>query len=134
MPPSNLNWTPNYAPLNKGAFPVSTLTSTLDILALRSSQPPLPAAVVLHVLEAPSRARGDSEIELLDVLVRGELGGRAVHDHAAVLEDVAVIGVAQRDVGVLFGEQKTYLLLLIEALHDLEDLLDDLRRKPHRRL
>src|SRR6267143_1968431 len=66
--------------------------------------------------------------------VRGELGGGTVHDHAAVLEDVAVIGVAQRDVRVLLREQKTHLLLLIEVLHDLEDLLDDLRREPHRRL
>src|SRR5438094_5493416 len=99
-----------------------------------SRKPPLPAAVVLHVLEAPSGARGDAEIELLDVLVRCELGGGTVHDHAAVLEDVAVIGVAQRDVGVLLREQKTHLLLLIEALHDLEDLLDDLRRESHRRL
>jgi len=36
--------------------------------------------------------------------------------------------------GVLLGEQKAHLLLLIEALHDLEDLLDDLRREAHRRL
>src|SRR2546430_10219678 len=49
---------------------------------------PLPAAVVLHVLEAPALARGDAEIELLDVLVRGELDGGAVHDHPAVLEVV----------------------------------------------
>src|SRR5204862_1186240 len=42
-----------------------------------SSKPPLPAAVVLHVLEAPAPARGDAEIELLDVLVRAqELQGR----------------------------------------------------------
>src|SRR5256885_13725117 len=99
-----------------------------------SGKPPLPAAVVLHVLEAPALARGDAEIELLDVLVRGELHGGAVHDHPAVLEDVAVIGVAQGDVGILLCQEKAHALLLIEAPHDLEDFLDDLRREPHRRL
>src|SRR5262245_53412526 len=48
----------------------------MDRILPASRQPPLPAPVVLDVLEAPARARGDPEVELLHVLVRGELGRR----------------------------------------------------------
>src|SRR5581483_6722417 len=99
-----------------------------------SSEPPLPAPVVLDVTEAPATARGDPEVELFHVLVRGELLRGAVHDGAPVLQDVAVVGVAQRDHGVLLGQQEAYPLLPVQTLHDAEDFLDDLRREPHRGL
>ena len=79
---------------------------------------------MFHVLEAPTGARGNAEVELLHVLVRGELRRDPIHDDPATLEDVAVVGVTQRDAGVLFGEQKTDLLILVEAPDDAEDLLE----------
>src|SRR5450755_2029957 len=99
-----------------------------------SSEPALAAAVVLHVAKAfPPTAR-QPEVELLDVLVSRQLGRCAVHHHAAILENVSVVGEAQRDIGVLFRKQKAHLLVLVQVANDLEDLLDDLRREPHRRL
>src|SRR5436190_589456 len=59
---------------------------------------------------------------------------RAVHHDAAIFENVAVACVFQRHVGVLLGEQEGDTLLAVEVLHDLEDLLNDLRRQSHRRL
>src|SRR5512147_998571 len=90
------------------------------IYTLTPSEPALAAAVGLDVAEALAAAGGKAEVELLDVLVLGERAALAVHHHAPVLQDVAVARVAQRDVGVL--------------LRDLEDLLDELRREPHRGL
>ena len=43
-------------------------------------------------------------------------------------------GVFERHVDVLLGEQKRHALLLVEPVDDLENLLDDLRRQPHRGL
>jgi hypothetical protein len=57
--------------------------------------------------------------------------GLAVHHDAAVLQDVAVVGVAQRHVGVLLGQQEGDALALVQVLDDLEHLLDDLRRQAH---
>src|SRR5215831_17690066 len=82
-----------------------------------SCEPPLSAAVVFDVLEAPARARRDPEVELLHVLVRGEIGGGTVHDDAAVLENITVVGVPERDARVLLGEQEADLLLLVEVFH-----------------
>src|ERR1700730_16553248 len=99
-----------------------------------SRQPALAALVVLDVAVALAAAGGDAEIELLDVLVGAQCRGVAVEHDATVLQDVAVIGVAQRDVGVLLGEQEADALVAGEALDDVEDLLDYRRREPHRRL
>src|SRR5579885_1896332 len=94
-------------------------------------EPALAPAVMLHVAIALAAGGGEAEIELLHILVGAERRGAAIHDHAAVLEDVAVIGVAQRDVGVLLGEQEAHPSVAIEAPYDLEDLPDDLRRQAH---
>src|SRR5262245_12809965 len=63
--------------------------------SLQSRQPPLPPPVVLHVAEALAPACGQAQVELLHVLVRSEVGSRPVHDHAAIFQDIAVVGVAQ---------------------------------------
>src|SRR5215831_17347568 len=99
-----------------------------------SCEPPLSAAVVFDVPEAPASTRGDPEVELLYVLVRRELRRGPIHDDPAVLQNIAVVSVPQRDVRVLLGEQESDPLLPVEALHDAEDLLDDLRRESERRL
>src|SRR6266545_3728226 len=95
--------------------------------ANRSRQPPLAASVVLHVAERLTPRRRQPEVELLHVLVLRELGRRAIHHDAAGLENVAVVGEAQRDVGVLLGQEEAHRLVAIQVAHDLEDLLDDLR-------
>src|SRR6187455_1553696 len=68
-----------------------------------SRQPAFPPPVVLGLAEALAPAAGDAEVELLHVLVLAERGGRALHHHAAVLEDVAEVREAQRDHRVLLG-------------------------------
>ena len=89
---------------------------------------------MLRIAEALAARGREPQVELLHVFVAGEVRGRAVHDDPAVLEDVAVVRVPQRDVGVLLGQQETHFLLFIEAAHDLEYFLDDLRRESHGRL
>src|SRR5438445_104536 len=91
----------------------------------RSGEPAFAAFVVLGVAERLPLAFGDTEIEFLHVLVLAQRLGGTVHHDAAVLEDVAVTGVLERHVGVLLGEQEGYGLLLVETVHDLENLLDD---------
>src|SRR5262249_59096637 len=93
-----------------------------------SCEPPLSAAVVFYVPEGPARARRDPEVELLHVLVRGELRRGAVHDDPPVLQNITVVRVPQRDARILLGEQEADLLLAVQALHDREDLLDHLGR------
>src|SRR5215468_4985783 len=97
-----------------------------------SRQPALAAAVVLDVAVALAAAGGEAEVEFLDVVVGAQPLAGAVHDHPTILEDVAVVGIAERDVGVLLRQQEAHLALTIEPADDLVDLLDDLRREPHR--
>src|SRR5688572_733868 len=85
-----------------------------------SSKPAFSSPVGLDVAEAFAAARREPQVELLHVLVLGELLAGAVHHHAAVLEDVAVVGVAQRDVGVLFGEQEAHAFLAVQLLRSEE--------------
>src|SRR4029079_2281515 len=63
-----------------------------------SSQPALAAAIMLDGAEAFSPRGGQPEVELLDVLVLRELARCAIHHHAPGLEDVPVVGKAQRDI------------------------------------
>ena len=84
---------------------------------------------MLDVAVALAARRREPEIELLDVLVGAQGGGRAVHYDPTVFEDVAVTGVAQCDVGVLLGDQKADILFLVQPVDDAEDFLDELRRE-----
>src|SRR5215469_15708182 len=94
-----------------------------------SSQPAFAPAVMLHLAIALAAGCREPEIEFLDVFVGAQIGGGAIHHHTAVFEDVAVIGVAERDVGVLFGDQEADLFGLVETVDDGEDLLNELRRQ-----
>src|SRR5580704_14551376 len=91
-----------------------------------SSKPALAPSVVLDVAERAATLAADAEIEFLHVLVLAQGRGVAVEHHAAVLQDVAIMGVAQRHVGVLLGQQDRDPLAFVEVLDDLEDLLDEL--------
>src|SRR5205085_2880269 len=62
-----------------------------------SGQPALPAAVEFDVAVVFAAGGGEAEVEFLDVLVLAQRRGGAVHHHPAVLQNVAVSGVAQRD-------------------------------------
>src|SRR5215813_13382709 len=88
---------------------------------------------MLALAERFAPAFGDAEIELLDVLVLAQRLGLAVEHHAAVFEHIAVTRVFQRHAGVLLREQERHRLLGVEIADDFENLLDQLRREPHRR-
>ena len=92
------------------------------------------APVMLAVPEPLAPAFRNAEVKFLDVLVLGQRLGFAVHHDAAVLQNVAVARKTQRHMGVLFGQKKRNAFFLVEVLHDVENLLDDLRRQTHRRL
>src|SRR3984893_6398591 len=109
--------------------------SSWALMAGSSREPPLAAPVVLDVAVAlPLPDAGQPQVELLDVLVLAHRLHVAVQHHAAVLHHVHVLGEAQRHVGVLLGEQHRDALLAVEAAHDLEDLLHQHGREPHRGL
>src|SRR5947207_891740 len=107
-------------------------TSIIITARSYSRQPALAALVMLAFAEGFALALRHPEIEFLDVLVFAQRRRRPVEHDAAVLQNVAVAGVAQRHVGVLLGEQERHFFVLVEAFHDAENLVDDLRRKPHR--
>src|SRR5205807_1320670 len=71
-----------------------------------SRQPPFAASIVLDVTVAlPLPHAGESQVELLDVLVLADRPRVAVEDHAPALHDVAVLREPERHRGVLLGEQ-----------------------------
>src|SRR3989475_4545318 len=97
----------------------------------RSECPALPALVELHVLEALAAAGfAEPEVELADVVVAAQLGGRTVEDDPAVLPDVAVIRDAQGHPGVLLDEQERRAPLLVDLADDVEDLAHEQRGEP----
>src|SRR5947209_10633705 len=100
-----------------------------------SREPSLAPAVVLHVAIAlPLADAGEPQVELLDVLVLADRPGVAVEDDAPVLHHVAVLSEPERYRGVLLGEQDGDARLTVHAADDLEDLVHQHRRQPHRGL
>src|SRR5881396_4143900 len=100
-----------------------------------SRQPPLAPAVMLHVAVAlPLADAGEPQVELLDVLVLADRPGVAVEDDASVLHHVAVLSEPERHRGVLLREQDSDARLAVHATDDLEDLVHQHRRQPHRGL
>src|SRR2546421_4851721 len=100
-----------------------------------SRQPPFAASIVLDVTVAlPLPHAGESQVELLDVLVLADRPRVAVEDHAPALHDVAVLREPERHRGILLGEQDGDPFLAVHAAHDLEDLVHQHRREPHRGL
>src|SRR6516164_4263624 len=104
-----------------------------NLRTTRLRQPALAPPVMLALAERFAPALGHAEIELLDVLVLAQCLGLAVEHHAAVLQHIAVTRVLQRHAGILLREQERHRLLGVEIADDLENLLDQLRREPHRR-
>ena len=65
--------------------------------------------------------RREPEIEFLNVLVAAQIGRGAVYHDPSVFENVAVLGMAQRDIGVLLGDQKPDMLILVQPVDDREE-------------
>src|SRR3954464_9955197 len=74
------------------------------LFALR--QPALSAPVEFDVAIAFPACSGNAQIEFLYVLIFAQCRRAAIHHDAAVFEDVAVLGIAQGDIGVLLGDHK----------------------------
>src|SRR3989344_5358480 len=70
-----------------------------------------------------------AEVELLDVLLLAQPRAGVFHHDAAVLQHVAVVRCIERHVGVLLHQQDGGAALTVDAHHDLEDLLGQLRRQ-----
>src|SRR2546425_11600121 len=90
---------------------------------------------MLHVAIAlPLPDAGEPEVELLDILVLADRPGVAAEDEAPVLHHVPVLREPERHRGVLLGEQHGHPRLAVHPAHDLEDLVHQHRREPHRGL
>src|ERR1044071_5695982 len=74
----------------------------------------------------------EAQVELLDVGVVGELGGRALEDDAARFDDVATVRNRKGAMGVLLDEQRGHAELAVEPLDDREHLVDQPGREPER--
>src|SRR5271166_5360147 len=109
-------------------------SSIFAIFRPGSREPALAALVRLDLLERASVLARGAQIEFAHVLVVLERFGRAVEHDAASLQNVAEARAPQSSARVLLGEQEGDAFALVEAAHDLEDLIHDLRRKPHRGL
>src|SRR5690606_18790586 len=88
---------------------------------LRSTSVPLwsqPALATLVVLDVPvalaSALLAEAEVELVDVGVLPQLGGRALQHDPALLHDVAVVGYLQGAPGVLLHDKHGQAPLLVE--------------------
>src|SRR5258708_16962909 len=97
-------------------------------------QPVVSSVVALAVAAALTIVAPDTEVELLDVLVLAQVFSLTIHHYPAVFENIAVRCKSQCDVGVLLSEKEANAFLGIDVVNDLENMLDDLRRKAHRRL
>src|SRR5665213_3647961 len=97
---------------NRSGFNRSNSGSTAG--AIKLCQPALAPAIVLAVTERFTPASRNAQIEFLDVFVFGQRFGIAVHHNAAVFQNVAIAGEAQRHVGVLLGQQERYAFLLVK--------------------
>src|SRR5258707_360703 len=98
------------------------------------SQPPLPPLETFQILETLALVAGSAEVKLLDVLVVAQFAGAAVEHHLALLHDVAVACDRQRGARVLLHQQNGDTEVAVDLLDDRENLLDQQRRQPHRRL
>src|SRR6266481_2885763 len=95
-------------------------------------QPALAPPVVLALAERLAPPFRHAEVEFLHVLVLAQGLGIAVEHHAAAFQHIAVARVFQRHAGVLLRKKKGNPLLRVEVADDLENLLHELRREPHR--
>src|SRR3546814_18435937 len=82
----------------------------------RSCAPPLLPPVRLHVAERTPLVATHAQVELLDVLVLPQLGGRSVADHAAGIHHVAAGADRHRHARVRTHEQAAG-----PGAHDVDD-------------
>src|SRR6266568_796250 len=93
-----------------------------------------PCLLPFPPLGAADAALLHAEIELLDVVLLEQAVAGVLHDDAADLQDVAVVGHVQRHVGVLLHEEDGHPPLAVDPDDDIENLLHELGRQPQRRL
>ncbi len=86
---------------------------------------------MLYVFEGFSSRRTQPQVKLFHIFIRPQVFGIAFHHDPAIFENVAKIGIPQRDHRVLLSQQKTHVLARVKILHDLKNLLDDLWREAH---
>src|SRR5689334_20294358 len=72
------------------------------------------------------------QIRTTDRLVSTDLGRRPGDHDAARLQQIRVLGNLQRKAGILLDEQDRHALILTDAMHDIEDLLNDQRCQAER--
>src|SRR5258708_13514623 len=75
-----------------------------------------------------------AEVGAADFFVAHQLAAGAFEAHGTLLEHVGSVGDLQRAVGELLDQQHGRLARGLELLDEAEDLVDDHRRQPHRRL
>src|SRR5207237_398748 len=97
-------------------------------------QPSLPPLEALQVLEALALVAGATEVELLDVLVVAQLGGRAVEHDLALFHDIAVARDRKCRARVLFHQKNGDAEVAVDLVDDRKHFLDQQRRQSHRRL
>src|SRR5712692_11362965 len=74
------------------------------------------------------------EVRLANALVAAKLSALALDRHVADLQHVRARCSLERDVRVLLDDEHRQAIVGIELFDDAEDLLDDRRREPERRL
>src|SRR5437867_1650478 len=99
-------------------------------LGMPSEEPALAPLVGLDVAIALTEA----QVELLHVLVAGDLVGAALQHHLPVVEDVGVVGDLERLDRVLLGQEDADAPFLTDPRDGLEEKLHEERGQPERRL
>ena len=87
---------------------------------------------MFYVPETLSFSTANPKIKLFYVLVIQQCFGVAIHDDSAIFEDITIMAITQCHIGILFCQQESDLLFLIELLHDFADFFNQSRRQPHR--
>src|SRR5499427_4759532 len=92
-----------------------------------------------HLLALPAAGAADArvldaEVELLDVVLLEQARACVLHHDAPHLQHVAVVSEVEGHVSVLLHEEDGHALLAVDAADDVEDVLDELRGEPQRRL
>ena len=59
---------------------------------------------MFNVAKTDAFALTDAEVKFLDVGILAQLFGRTVQNDAAVFEDITMVRVTQRDIGILLGQ------------------------------
>lgn len=93
----------------------------------------MPIAWISWVQEASAERIDLADVGAADVFVGGEAGGCISQQDPASLEDVAAVRHLERLRRILLYQQDGGALR-VDAQDGLEDVVDQLRRQPHRRL